>query len=69
MYDTILVPTDGSEHAVRAAGEWRWRLVASNGKIIADSGEGYQSKQGVERGIESVRRSAPDAEMRYQDDS
>ena len=51
------------------AGEWRWRLVASNGNIIADSGEGYQSKQGVERGIESVRRSAPDAEIRYQDDS
>ena len=51
------------------AGEWRWRLVASNGNIIADSGEGYQSKQGVERGIESVRRSAPDAEIRFQDDS
>ena len=26
-------------------GEWRWRLRASNGKIIADSGEGYKNKQ------------------------
>lgn len=43
------------------AGEWRWRLVAPNGKIIADSGEGYSSKQGARRGIESVRRSAPEA--------
>lgn len=25
-------------------GEWRWRLVAGNGKIIATSGEGYQNK-------------------------
>lgn len=22
-------------------GEWRWRLVATNGKTVADSGEGY----------------------------
>lgn len=26
-------------------GEWRWRLKATNGKIIADSGEGYINKQ------------------------
>ncbi|WP_081927537.1 HVO_2922 family protein [Halobellus rufus] len=43
------------------ANEWRWRLVASNGNIIADSGEGYRSKQGAKRGIESVKRSAPEA--------
>lgn len=24
------------------AKEWRWRLVAANGKIIGDSGEGYK---------------------------
>lgn len=47
------------------ADEWRWRLVASNGKIIADSGEGYQSKQGAERGIRSVKQSVPDAIIRY----
>ena len=23
--------------------EWRWRLKADNGKIIADSGEGYKN--------------------------
>ena len=46
------------------AGEWRWRLVASNGNIIADSGEGYSTKQGAQRGIESVKNSAPDAEVR-----
>ena len=48
------------------ANEWRWRLVATNGNIIADSGEGYQSKQGVMRGIESVQRSVPDAQIQIQ---
>ena len=46
-----------------SAGEWRWRLVVANGNIIADSGEGYTSKQGAKRGIESVRSNAPDARV------
>lgn len=24
--------------------EWRWRLIASNGRIVAESGEGYKHK-------------------------
>ncbi|RRJ32367.1 HVO_2922 family protein [Halocatena pleomorpha] len=43
--------------------EWRWRLIASNGKIIADSGGGYVSKQGAKRGIESVKNNAPSADV------
>jgi hypothetical protein len=31
--------------------EWRWRLRAKNGKIIADGGEGYSSKAKVRRAI------------------
>jgi uncharacterized protein len=26
-------------------GEWRWRLKASNGRILVDSGEGYKQEQ------------------------
>jgi len=37
-----------------AAGEWRWRLVASNGQIIATSGEGYVSESNVDRAIATV---------------
>ena len=48
--------------------EWRWRLVAANGNIIADSGEGYQSKQGAQRGIESVKNSAATANIQHVDD-
>jgi uncharacterized protein YegP (UPF0339 family) len=50
-----------------SAGEWRWRLVAVNGNIIADSGEGYAAKQGARRGIDSVRRTAPGAVVREVD--
>lgn len=25
-----------------AKGEWRWRLIARNGRLIACSGEGYE---------------------------
>ncbi|MFW5965229.1 MAG: HVO_2922 family protein [Halodesulfurarchaeum sp.] len=46
-----------------SAGEWRWRLVAANGQIVADGGEGYSSKQGAKRGIESVKKGAPDADI------
>lgn len=28
--------------------EWRWRMKAHNGKIIADSGEGYKRKGNAE---------------------
>ena len=44
-------------------GEFRWRLVAPNGKSIADSGEGYSSKQACLDGIESVKQHASGAEV------
>jgi uncharacterized protein YegP (UPF0339 family) len=46
-----------------AADEWRWRLVASNGEIIADGGEGYASKSDAKRAVERVRTHAPDADV------
>ena len=45
------------------AGEYRWRLRAPNGKIIADSAEGYVNKADAERGIALVRRLAPGARL------
>lgn len=38
-----------------AASEFRWRLVAPNGRTIADSGEGYDSRSGAKRAAENVR--------------
>ena len=36
-------------------GEWRWHLKAANGQIIADSGEGYGTKQACKDGIDLVK--------------
>jgi hypothetical protein len=43
-------------------GEFRFRLKAGNGEIIAVS-EGYKSKAGALNGIESVRSNAADATL------
>lgn len=38
-----------------ARGEWRWRLKARNGRIVADSGEGYVRQGNAVRAAEMVR--------------
>jgi uncharacterized protein len=45
------------------SGEYRWRLKATNGQIIATGGEGYASKASAEEGIASVKRNAPEAQV------
>ena len=32
-------------------GDWRWHLRAANGRIVADSGEGYASRRNAKRAI------------------
>jgi uncharacterized protein YegP (UPF0339 family) len=44
-------------------GEYRWRLKATNGQVIATGGEGYSSKAAAQNGIASVKRSAADASV------
>lgn len=44
------------------AGEFRFRLKARNGQIIA-VGEGYKAKASCLNGIESIRKNAPEAEV------
>lgn len=31
-------------HVYEAADGWRWRLIATNGKIVADSGEAFAKR-------------------------
>ena len=48
------------------AGEWRWRLKSSgNYKIIADSAEGYESKEDCIHGVNLVKQQALGAEVKY----
>jgi uncharacterized protein YegP (UPF0339 family) len=44
-----------------SAGEWRWQLKSSNGRIVADSGEGYSSLQAARDGAQRVKDNAGDA--------
>ncbi len=41
-------------------GEYRWKLIATNGQTIA-VGEGYTTKESAKNGIESVKKNAPTA--------
>ena len=42
------------------AGEYRFRLKAKNGQIIA-TGESYKAKAGCLNGIDSIKRNAPES--------
>ena len=44
------------------AGEFRFRLKAGNGQIIA-TGEGYTTRANCNNSVESVKKKAPDAEV------
>nr|MDD6336228.1 YegP family protein [bacterium] len=59
-FETLVHPK--FEMYVDKAGEYRFRLKARNGEIIATS-EGYKAKVSCENGIESVKKNAPEAEI------
>ena len=44
-----------------AANEWRWYFQATNGKKIADSGEGYHNLADCEHGISLIKKDTPTA--------
>ena len=46
-----------------ASGQYRWRLLATNSKIIADSGESYVARAGAHEGVALVKRLAPSAKV------
>jgi uncharacterized protein YegP (UPF0339 family) len=46
-----------------AGGEYRWRLVHRNGRIMADSGEGYTTRSNARRAVEAVVETIDGAEI------
>ncbi len=50
-------------------GEYRWRLRARNGEIIADSNEGYSRKASCKQGIDLVKQQAASATLEDQTES
>jgi large subunit ribosomal protein L21 len=51
------------------SGEWRWRLRASNGEVVAESEQGFSSKSGVVRSLDVVRRNVAAAEGHTEPDA
>lgn len=45
-----------------AKGDYRFRLKARNGQVIA-IGQGYKSKVACLKGVESIRKNAPEAKI------
>jgi uncharacterized protein len=43
--------------------EFRWRLKAGNGKVVAVSGEGYKAKNDCQKGIELIQAGAAKAKV------
>lgn len=48
------------------AGEYRWRLRARNGQVMAVAPDGYKEKRSVMSAIESVRKDVADAPVEEQ---
>jgi len=50
------------------SGEFRFRLKAGNGEVIATSSESYQTKASALNGIESIKKNAAEANLDDQTD-
>lgn len=46
-----------------AKGEWRWKLRASNGRTVADSGEGYKNRTHCEKMCQQLSQIKPHAPL------
>lgn len=58
--EVVAVTNPKFEAYTDKGGEFRFRLKARNGEVIAAS-EGYKAKVSCLNGVDSVRRNAPDA--------
>jgi uncharacterized protein YegP (UPF0339 family) len=47
-------------------GEFRWRLKAANGAVLATPGQGYKDKAGARHGVELVRKAGADDQMTFE---
>ena len=44
--------------------KWRWRLKV-NGRIVADSGQGYSQRFAADRAVKGVKKSVPKAAIKF----
>ena len=61
LKNTMSLPFPKWEIYIDRAGEYRFRLYATNGLCICHSSHGYTTKSGCKGGIESIKRFAKEA--------
>jgi uncharacterized protein YegP (UPF0339 family) len=49
-----------------AAKEFRWRLKAANGKILATSGQGYKAKADCRNGIKRIQEGVASGKLKFE---
>lgn len=55
MINAIAHPVEVYKHRTwYGKSEWRWRITANNGKIIASSSEGYRNRQDLITNMASI---------------
>jgi uncharacterized protein YegP (UPF0339 family) len=48
------------------AGEYRWRLKAANGAVLATPGQGYKDKAAAKHGVDLVQKAGTDEKMKFE---
>lgn len=51
------------------AGEYRWRLLAANNQIVADSSEGYANRQGALQAVGRIQQLVNDPRLHIHDET
>lgn len=59
-------PRTGKITVYEAQDGWRWRMLASNGKIVADSGEAYKRRYDCHQAAIRFQDTAPKARVMLQ---
>jgi uncharacterized protein YegP (UPF0339 family) len=49
-----------------AANQFRWRLKAANGEILATSGQGYKAKESCKRGVALIKSEADSDKLTFE---
>lgn len=66
--DQLLFDPTGFQVYRDKAGQWRWRLVHSNGNILADSGQGYTRRHDAKRAIDRIQEGVGDMDIEVYED-
>ena len=48
------------------ADEFRWRLKAGNGAVLATAGQGYKAKADAKKGVDNLMKAGTDDKMKFE---